>query len=110
MLHAYDSLLDLTTVTEDKTSEVVDISLYTLVTIQCTWTSTTAAGTFKLQVSCDGINYETLSSPTQAVNNDNDTKHLNLTNVGYKKLKVFFDFTSGSVTTLKAFLSAKGAQ
>lgn len=103
-----DIILDHSAVTADKTSEIVDLLFIKDVSVQCTWTSTTAAGTFKLLVSNDGTNFEELSSPTQAVNNDSGTKHLILQNCPYHYLKVFFDYTSGTVTTLKAIINGKG--
>jgi hypothetical protein len=94
--------------TADKTSEVVVLNFVQDIAIQEVWTSTTCAGTIVIQVSNDNLNWVSLSSLTKTVNDNNGNEMVVISDANYAYLRVFFDFTSGSLTTLKVIINGKG--
>jgi hypothetical protein len=94
--------------TADKTSEVITLNFVQDIAIQVIWTSTTCAGTFVVQVSNDNSNWVDLSTLTKTVNNNNGNEMIVISDANYAYIRVFFDFTSGSLTTGKVIINGKG--
>lgn len=103
-----DKILDEDTVTADARSSIVDLDFIYGFTAQITWTATTAAATLKLEVSNDKANWVELSSPTATINNNSSSAMLEVPTAFYKHVRVFVDFTSGSITSIEAVINAKG--
>lgn len=107
MLIAQDTILDFASVTADKTSESVDLSNMWGVAFQASWTSSAAAGVIYVQLSNDGVVW-TNHATSQAINNDNGSIIWNIEAPFYKYARVYADYTSGTILTLKATFFAKG--
>lgn len=107
MKYANDTLQDLSAVDADKTSEVVDIRWCYGCFVGVVWTSTTAAGVVKLQQSTDGVTWFDHAT-TGTINNNNSSIYWNIdgNHAGY--FRVFIDYTSGTITTVKTVFGAKG--
>ncbi len=119
MRHINDIILNEVTVTADKTSEVVTLNFIQDVAIQIVWSSTTCAGSIIPQVSNDRINWVNLASITNSygvivsaitktVNNNNGNEMVVLNDANYAYIRVFFDYTSGTLDSLQITLNAKG--
>lgn len=102
-----DSIFSGAAIVADVATESVDLSHITGYSVQIDWTSTTAAGTIKVQMSNDGKTWDDTGS-SQAISNDSGTVVLNFADVFYKYTRVFVDWTSGSITTLDVIVCGKG--
>lgn len=103
-----DTILDQSSVTSDKTSEVITLNFVQDIAIQIIWTSTSAAGTFVVQCSNNNSNWVDLSSHTKTINNNNGNEMIVISDANYAYLRVFLDYTSGTVTTAKVIINGKG--
>ena len=91
----------------DETSEVIDISYIDGYGGVINWTSTTCVATIKFQESYDNINWEDVSSGSQAVSNNSGSTNFTFTGVMAPYLRVLVDWTSGSLTTVDVTIHAK---
>lgn len=103
-----DTILNESAITADKTSESIALGFVQDIAIQIIWTSTTAAGTIQIQVSNDGVNYVTLTSHNKTINNNNGNEMVVISDANYAYIRVFVDYTSGTVETVKAIINGKG--
>jgi len=103
-----DTILSESAATEDKTSEVVTLGFVQDIAIQIIWTSTTCAGSILTQVSNDGTNWVSLSTHTKTVNDNSGNEMVVISDANYAYVRVMFDFTSGSLTTLNVIINGKG--
>lgn len=109
-----ETLINSSAITADETSRTVDMASHSNFSVQVTWTSSTAAATIKVQQSNDGSNWTDVdaSNTNQAISNDNGDVILTSNAVGQGRfnaryLRVFADYTSGTITTLVCTLVAK---
>lgn len=93
---------------EDKTGEVVTLNFIQDLAFQIVWTSTTCAGTIKIQCSNDQETWIDLATHNQTVNNNNGAVMISISDANYAFIRIFFDYTSGSLTTLNVRLNGKG--
>lgn len=103
-----DQILNLSAVTADARSEAIDLTNIYGYSCQVVWTSSTAAGTIKLEVSNDGATWTELTSPTQAILNNNGSVMFNVADCFYQQVRVLVDYTSGTIATVTAQFNAKG--
>lgn len=101
MLHNKNFLLDSNiSLNTNYTSPTIDLTLYYGLSVQASWEgSGGGTGTIGLQVSNDGINYDTVTnSPTTL--SGTGTFFWDVTNTQAKYMQVYFTYASGSGTTL----------
>ena len=90
----------------DVTSDPVDVTYSDNVGIQLIFTGT-PTGVFYVQGTIDGTNWSNLSfDSTPSASGADDTHLLNMTQIPYRKIRVFYDRTSGT-GTLNAHVMAK---
>ena len=100
-------LIDSSTVVADESSASIDMENLQSWSAQLIWTSTTAAGTVKIEESNDGSAWSTISGKTQAISNDSSNVMLAGTDFAPKWIRATVDWTSGSITTIKVHFTAK---
>ncbi len=109
MLRTIESTItDAAAVVADESSSAVDISHVQSWSAQVIWTSTTAAGTVQIEESNDGSTWSVISGKTQAISNNSGNVMLSGTDQASKWIRATIDYTSGSITTVKVHLVAKG--
>lgn len=108
-----ETIIDTSAVTADVTSAVVDMSRHEHFSVQWTWTSTTASAALVIEESNDGENWAVFdSTKNNTINNDSSTEIRTSNDTGSglfeaKYLRAKLDYTSGTITTIKAVLFAK---
>ena len=103
-----ETIIDSATVTADENSASIDMKNHRTWSCQLVWTSTTAAGTVKMQESNDGTNWEDISGASQAISNDSGSTMFKSTDAFQAKyIRALVDFTSGSITTVQCYFVAK---
>lgn len=88
-------------------SSGLDISDCTMVAIQAVWSGTTPVGTVAIEGSLDGVNFSSISASTISVSGATGN---GIVNVGYTAVpfvRATFTYTSGTVASLKVYLSSK---
>ena len=100
-------IVDSAAVVADESSSSIDMSNLQSWSAQVIWTSTTAAATIQIEESNDGSTWSVISGKTQAISNDSGNVMLSGTDFAPKYLRVTTDWSSGSVTTLKVYITAK---
>lgn len=108
-----ETLFDEAEVTEDVVSAAIDMSRHEHFSVQFTWTSTNASASLVMEESNDGENWAVYdSTKNNTINNDNDTviRTSNSTGAGLfeaRYLRAKVDYSSGTITTVKAVFFAK---
>jgi len=76
-----------------------------VISVHVIWTSTTASATIKLQCSNDATNWSDFTTATSIANNSGDVFYAvdQVKDAFY--WRVLITYTSGTITTLKAFLA-----
>ena len=95
-------------VVADVAGETINLDYIYGLTIQLSWISATAAGTIKVQASNDENTWIDLTTHNQTVNNDSQDKMIEINNAYYKYIRVYVDWTSGSITAINAIINGKG--
>lgn len=90
------------------TSDVVDLSRIDGYSVYAKWTGGSAAGTIKLEVSLDDINYVDLSGSETSVSGPGEALW-EITSAFYDKVRVVFTRSSGS-GTLNVQINGKGEE
>ena len=100
-------ITDSAAVVADESSSAVTMDNLQTWSCQVIWTSTTAAGTVQIEESNDNSTWSTISGKTQAISNDSGNVMLSGTDFAPKYIRATVDYTSGSITTVKVYLTAK---
>jgi len=100
-------IVDGAAIVADESSSNIDMSNLQSWSAQVIWTSTTAAGTVQIEESNDGSTWSTISGKTQAIANNSGDVMLSGTDFAPKYIRATVDYTSGSITTVKVYFTAK---
>ncbi len=100
-------IVDSAAVVADESSSSIDMSNLQSWSTQVIWTSTTASATVQIEESNDGETWSVISGKTQAIANNSGNVMLSGTDFAPKYIRATVDHTSGSVTTVKVYFTAK---
>lgn len=91
----------------DTISPVIDVSDCSVATMQCIWAGTTPAGTINVECSLDGSNWATFGVTAVNVNtaSGNTITSFNLNGIPF--IRINYDYTSGTITSLRVFVATK---
>lgn len=103
---ANDIVLDLTDVSSDERSEILDCTNVYLLSAQAVSTGTVSA-VLKVEVSNDKVNFVELASPTATVSGAGSVV-LEKADLAFKYARMFLDVTSGTTNTVKVYITTKG--
>lgn len=106
MKNMTDKIIDAGTGTADIISEEIDFRFNYGYAVQFTVAGTTPVGSAQVQGSIDGVTWNAISTiAVSAAGSVFDQKDA----VYYPRLRLFWDFTSGTGIVVNAWLSTKGA-
>ena len=99
-------VIDITSGTTTSSS-LLDVSDCATVAMQAVWTGTTPSGTVTLEGSLDGVNFSTFGAGSISVTGASGNGVVASNSIGMPFIRATFTYTSGTVTSLKVYLSAK---
>lgn len=88
-------------------SSLIDISDCSVVAMQAVWSGTTPSGTVALEGSLDGVNFSTFGASTVTVTGASGNGVVNFSPAGMPFIRATFTYTSGTVASLKVYVSSK---
>lgn len=88
-------------------SSSVDVSDCSLVAMQAVWSGTTPVGTVTLEGSLDGVNFSTFGASSISVSGATGSAVVTSNAIGFPFLRATFTYTSGTVASLKVYVSSK---
>jgi len=88
-------------------SAMVDVSDCDKVAMQVVWSGTTPVGSVALEGSLDGVNFSTINSSTISVSGTTGNGILTIGSIAIPFVRATFTYTSGTVASLKVYISSK---
>jgi hypothetical protein len=88
-------------------SSLVDVSDCTALAIQAVWSGTSPSGTVTIEASLDGVNFSTYGASSISVTGASGSGVVNSGPIGFPFVRATFTYTSGTVASLKVYLSSK---
>lgn len=90
-------LVDHVSMSGNITSDTLIVAHHEYANVQCSW-SGTPTGTINIQISNDGIIWDTLTGSSVTLSGTADHKTIGLNFMGYPMAKAVYTFSSGSGT------------
>jgi hypothetical protein len=96
-----------TTLSSSISSSLVDVSDCTALAIQAVWSGTSPVGTVTIEASLDGVNFSTYGASSISVSGASGSGVVSSGPIGFPFVRATFTYTSGTVASLKVYLSSK---
>jgi hypothetical protein len=88
-------------------SSLVDVSDCTALAVQAVWSGTSPSGTVTIEASLDGVNFSTYGASSISVTGASGSGVVSSGPIGFPFVRATFTYTSGTVASLKVYLSSK---
>lgn len=88
-------------------SSLVDVSDCTALAVQAVWSGTAPSGTVTIEASLDGTNFSTYGASSISVTGASGNGVVSSGPIGFPFVRATFTYTSGTVASLKVYLSSK---
>ena len=93
--------------TGNLSSDLIDVSDCTAIAVQAVWSGTSPVGTVAIEASLDGVNFSTYGASSISVSGASGSGVVSSGPIGFPFVRATFTYTSGTVASLKVYLSSK---